>query len=74
LRLYRRFCRRLEKRGLARRPSEGPLDFAARASEALPQQAAAITQIIRLYVEIRYHNPSGQQLKSLASAVRRFRP
>src|SRR5690606_3251485 len=40
--IYARFCRKLARRGAQRLPSEGPVDFAERASSALPQAAGAI--------------------------------
>jgi hypothetical protein len=71
-RLYLRFCARLARRGLTRRPSEGPLCFAARASAHYPALAEQIEEIVRLYIEMRYH---AQPLeKRLSRAVRRFRP
>ena len=53
-----RFCRRLAAAAdVHRDDAEGPLDYARRASEALPEQAAAIRGITDLYVAARYAPP-----------------
>ena len=73
-RLYERFCRRVGAAAKVRREaSEGPLDFARRASAALPDEAAAIRAVTDLYVAARYA-PGGQGATDLAAAVRNFRP
>jgi transglutaminase-like putative cysteine protease len=52
--LYLKFCRKLEKAGVARAPHEGPHDFAARAARLLPGHAGAIADITARYVSLRY--------------------
>lgn len=54
LRHYRRLCRALARQGVARRPQEGPADFAARAAAALPAHAPAIRDAMRRYIRLRY--------------------
>lgn len=56
LRLYRRFLKKLAKRGVERRPAEGPLDFAARAARERPELAEAITEVTDCYLKWRYHS------------------
>ncbi len=79
-RLYGRFCRKLARCGLARRPSEGPRDFADRISRSRPEWAAQAQAICRLYTELRYAptgtgEPSGKRrLNELRQRIRRFRP
>jgi transglutaminase-like putative cysteine protease len=51
---WRRFCRKLARRGTARRPSEGPHAFAARAAMEQPHVAADVAEIGGLYVNVRY--------------------
>jgi transglutaminase-like putative cysteine protease len=51
---WRRFCRKLARRGTARRPSEGPHAFAARAALEQPHVAADVAEIGGLYVNVRY--------------------
>ena len=73
-RLYERFCRRVGAAAkLSREATEGPLDFARRASAALPDEAAAIHAVTDLYVAARYA-PGGQGAADLAAAVKVFRP
>lgn len=73
-RLYLRFCARLARRGLPRKASEGPLDFAARASARYPEWAGQIGEIARLYVELRYRAATPEGFAGLTAALRRFRP
>jgi hypothetical protein len=73
-RLYLRFCARLARRGLTRKASEGPLDFAARACARYPELAGQIDEIVRQYVELRYRAANRAALAGLAVAVSRFRP
>lgn len=51
---YQRFCRKLAARGVERRAQEGPLDFARRASTALPALAGQIEAITADYLAVRY--------------------
>jgi hypothetical protein len=72
-RIYRRFCAKLARAGVARRASEGPLDFAARVVAARPQLREPVESITGMYVALRYaggHMPEGE----LKRAVRAFRP
>lgn len=73
-RLYERFCRKLAARANLRRdPSEGPLDFARRASDVLPTRAAEIERITSLYVASRYSAKGGAAtVEPLRQAVSRF--
>jgi transglutaminase-like putative cysteine protease len=72
LRIYRRFCRKLARAGVARRASEGPLDFAARVATQQPQLGTAVHRITGMYVALRYgdsHTPMGE-FKRAVSAFR----
>ena len=53
-RAYLAFCRKLERKGLARGPAEGPSDYASRLISMRPDLAPAIAAITRLYVALRY--------------------
>ena len=57
-RQYDRFCRKLAHAGLARAPHEGPQAFADRCSRRRPPLAAAVGEITRLYLAVRY-SPAG---------------
>lgn len=72
--LYLKFCGKLEKAGLARMPSEGPLDFAQRIRSLRPELADDADALVQRYVELRYGaHPAGDMLKAFAAQVRRFR-
>ncbi|MBM4200997.1 MAG: DUF3488 domain-containing protein, partial [Gammaproteobacteria bacterium] len=71
---YRRFLRRLARRGVIRRPGEGPLDFGRRAATERPEAAAAIDRITELFLRLRYgRSPQGADLGELRRRVSRFR-
>ncbi len=72
--LYLGFCGKLEKAGLARMPSEGPLDFAQRIRSQRPELADAADDIVRRYIELRYGaHATAEMLKGFAAQIRRFR-
>jgi protein-glutamine gamma-glutamyltransferase len=72
---WQRFCAKLRRRNIARRPHEGPLDFAARAAKARPRRAEEIHAIAGLYAQLRYGSVTGErQLAQLRTLVRRFAP
>lgn len=54
VRLHQAFERVLARHGLVRGAAEGPRDFAARAAQALPQQARLIEEFARRYEALRY--------------------
>jgi transglutaminase-like putative cysteine protease len=62
---WRRFCRKLARRGTGRRPSEGPRSFAARAATEQPHVAADVNQIGDLYVSVRYRRDPDPSLVGL---------
>lgn len=71
---WRRFCAKLARRGLARRPSEGPLDYGARLALARPDLAGAAGQICGLYAALRYGAQRDEAaLRELVRRVREFR-
>ncbi len=74
-RLYAQFCGKLARRGLARRPNEGPLDFAVRAAEARPELRSEIEGITDAYARLRYGQADpAPWLPQLKQRVKRFRP
>jgi transglutaminase-like putative cysteine protease len=74
-RLYRRYLGILARRGLHRRPWEGPLDFSDRAVAAFPAHAGAIRRITASYVRVRYGpgEPQGE-LSVMRGLLKAFRP
>jgi len=77
LTIYRKFEKKLVRRGLVKAPSEGPVDFAYRVIEERPELKKPVDEITELYVQLRY-NQSTQaerdQLGSIRDKVRRFNP
>jgi len=73
-RAYARFCRRLARAGVVRKPAEGPLALAARAIEVLPTMKPQIEKIIYCYIDARYSARGAMALRPLRLAVRAFRP
>ncbi|MBT6276300.1 MAG: DUF4129 domain-containing protein, partial [Chromatiales bacterium] len=70
---YERFCARLARVGVSRAASEGPVDFANRASHLLPHLQKDINFISKLYVRARYADHPAA-LVSFINAVRKFKP
>ncbi len=73
--LYLAFCRKLARVGVARRPGEGPVDFAARVAHSRPELKDPVGEITSRYVRLRYGTGGGRlDVKHLAALVRRFNP
>jgi transglutaminase-like putative cysteine protease len=72
---YRRFVRRLARRGVERAPHEAPRDFAARVRRLRPDLGPAASAITELYLRLRYMPVHGaRDLMLLRGLVRRFDP
>ncbi|MDP3007720.1 MAG: DUF3488 and transglutaminase-like domain-containing protein [Methylococcales bacterium] len=54
LRLYQQFCQKLQPAGLIITNREGAVDFAQRATTALPEHAAMIEEITAAFIQLRY--------------------
>lgn len=67
LRLYRKFCVKQDRHGIARQNHEGPLDYAQRLGAHYPQNAAEIQAMLELYARLRYGiaTDSRAELKTL---------
>jgi protein-glutamine gamma-glutamyltransferase len=52
--LYEYFCRKIARLGVPRDSCEGPLDFARRAAQSLPNESNRIRQIADTYILLRY--------------------
>ena len=72
--LYRRFCDKLSRLGITRGQSEGPLDFADRASKALPAYQHQILLISHQYSQLRYGLQPSISLDEYSREIRRFNP
>ena len=71
--LWRRFCKRLERRGIVRAPWEGPLDFAERIARERPELALLAHQAAGHYAELHYGMGGTENLLGLKACVA-FRP
>ncbi len=72
---WKRFCDKLQRAGLARSPSEGPLDFGRRAAQRFPQRAETVERIARLYIDLRYGaHRERDDVRRLRRMVAQFRP
>jgi len=70
---YRRFCRKLERHGIARREHEGPLDFARRVARERPELSSVTSAITQIYLDLRYGSaPEPGGLDVLKRSVRSF--
>jgi len=65
--LWLRACRRLARAGLARRPDEGPLDYAERAAARWPRWSELFRRIGTTYAQLRYAEPDERRAALLAS-------
>ena len=71
--LYGYFCRKTALLGVRRDPCEGPLDFARRAAQSLPNESNRIRQIADTYILLRYASqPSSGLLDRFARDVNAF--
>ncbi|MES9959508.1 MAG: DUF3488 and transglutaminase-like domain-containing protein [Sedimenticola sp.] len=74
-RAYLRYCRKLNRIGIERRPWEGPKDLASRVIDQRPDLATDVARITSLYVGIRYGTEDNQKLRRrLQTMVQAFRP
>ena len=75
-RAWQALGKRLARRGLAKRDSEGPRDYIQRAMRHWPADAAALGALYRDYTALRYggKNTERQRRERFLQAARRFRP
>jgi hypothetical protein len=72
--LYEDFCRKTARLGVPRDPCEGPLSFARRAAQSLPNEANRIRHIVDTYILLRYApQPAPGILDRFAKEVNAFR-
>ena len=70
---YDLFCRKLARRGLARRNEEGPDAFALRVKQARRDLASEVDRVTALYIAVRYRSQQ-EKLEDLQQASKRFKP
>lgn len=76
-RLYQAACDKLAKSGCRRREWEGPVDYAERVRDDIPDKGAVFEQFTECYVTLRYHPPersasSRSQLTQMARLLRQL--
>jgi transglutaminase-like putative cysteine protease len=70
VRLWRRFCARLESFGIRRAPWEGPLDLASRAALESPELAPLVRRAADHFAELRYGDGRRDHLRDLRDCVK----
>lgn len=72
---YLRFCRKLERAGLARAPYEGAHAFGERAARKRVDLAASISEITGLYEDLRYgpKGPDPRKFRMMKKRIAAFR-
>ncbi len=65
--IYRKFCRKMQKAGLSRHPSEGPVDFSNRAERDFPHLKNQICRITQQFIDLRYGTSGVEQDKTKIS-------
>ena len=73
VRTYRKFCTKLARLDIHRRPNEGPVDFSRRVGRQRPEIAQSVEAVTIMYVELRYTSSSGNY-KLFDKMVSSFRP
>ncbi|MDP2099208.1 MAG: DUF3488 and transglutaminase-like domain-containing protein [Methylococcales bacterium] len=69
--VYRQFCQKMAKAGVAIRVGEGAHDFAVRIHAQKPELGGRVDEITRLFVGLRYQrSPAGDDLKTLKKRVK----
>ena len=72
---YLSFCAKLARRGFARKPSQGPLDYASTVTAGRPDLETRILDIVNLYVRLHYgRSGNNDDIKRLKVLVRQFDP
>jgi transglutaminase-like putative cysteine protease len=72
---YLRFCAKLARIGLARRPSQGPLDYISMVVALRQDLRTSAGEIVNLYIRLRYGRGGAKNdRKRLKAMVRQFKP
>ena len=73
--LFRRFCKKLARKGFRYTPSETARAFAQRVANKRRDIAAQVEEITELYNQVRYAKaPSHQSLQVLEQRIKQFKP
>ncbi len=72
---YDIFCKKLAKKGIVRRPCQGPLDFVEQLIKKLPQAEEKAREITDIYILVRYGNKKdNKSIEKLQFLVKKFNP
>jgi len=72
---YLKFCDKLDRIGLAKTPSQGPLDFTETVIAVRKDLKTSVLDIVNLYIHLRYAgNGNKDDLQRLKVLVRQFSP
>ncbi len=71
--LYRRFCRKMAGRGVAREPGEAPQRYLLRLIERWPDQADQLGAVTQLYVRLRFAPQTGHEATGVRELAWRIR-
>ncbi len=69
---WRRFCTRLERRGISRAAWEGPLDFARRVEREHPELGALTREAADHFADLHYGTGKPEQVQQLKECIRRL--
>ena len=71
--LYERYCQKLAHIGVRRDPWEGPVDFAKRATQSLPNASKYVRRITETYIALRYApGPAVSSVDKFAKEINSF--
>ncbi|WP_281645445.1 DUF3488 and transglutaminase-like domain-containing protein [Parendozoicomonas sp. Alg238-R29] len=68
-RYYRRFCKRMARKGIPRKPGEGPEDYARRIMGERPELGRQAMQVTSFYIRLVYGEEQSGDLGKLKRAV-----
>ncbi|MDM8516378.1 DUF3488 and transglutaminase-like domain-containing protein [Desulfobacterales bacterium HSG16] len=73
--LYLRFCKKLARIGIVRKPSQGPLDYAKMAGSLRKDLKNSIDLITDIYIKLRYSSKAGKKdFLDFSREVKKFKP
>jgi len=73
--IYLKFCDKLDRIGLVRTPSQGPLDFTGMVIAVRNDLKTSVRDIVNLYISLRYAGTGNKEdIKRLKVLVRQFDP
>jgi transglutaminase-like putative cysteine protease len=72
--LYKKYCKKLAKRGFTRSAGEGAMDFAQRIKARLPEHSTEIDRITTVFIKLRYgRDPTREDLRQLNRMICLFK-